>query len=114
MGNTNGVASVPGRVWLVTGCSSGFGRELVTAILSRGDRVIATARKRSDLEYVKTMPGSTDKFYPLELDVTMPERELFAKVREAIERVGRIDVLVNNAGFVMSGVWEEIGYELAT
>ncbi|KIV99685.1 uncharacterized protein PV09_08676 [Verruconis gallopava] len=107
MGNLDFASSSP-RVWLVTGCSSGIGRELVTAILSRGDKVIPTVRRLSDLEYVNAIPGATDRLYPLELDVTMPELELSAKVRNAIAHMGRIDVLVNNAGFVMSGVWEEI------
>lgn len=109
MGSANVKSSVP-RVWLVTGCSSGLGRQLVMAILARGDKVIPTVRRLSDLEYIYSMDGVTDKFYPLELDVTMPERELLAKVREAITHMGRIDVLVNNAGFVISGVWEEIRY----
>jgi NAD(P)-dependent dehydrogenase (short-subunit alcohol dehydrogenase family) len=104
------MASISSRVWLVTGCSSGLGRELVNAILNRGDKAIATVRRLSDLEYVYAIPGVADRFHPVELDVTMPERELAARVREAIAQMGRIDVLVNNAGFVMSGVWEEIRY----
>ncbi|KAF1817467.1 NAD(P)-binding protein [Eremomyces bilateralis CBS 781.70] len=96
------------KVWLVTGCSSGLGRELVTAILGRGDKVIPTARKLSDLEYMYSLDGAADNVHPIELDVTMPERELYIKIRGAVGHLGHIDVLVNNAGFVFSGVWEEV------
>ncbi|KAK1763976.1 hypothetical protein QBC33DRAFT_548460 [Phialemonium atrogriseum] len=93
--------------WLVTGCSSGFGRCLVPAIIARGDRVIATARRLSDLEYVKGIPRAK----ALELDITAPESVVHAKVDEAISSFGGLDVLVNNAGYVLSGVWEELSEE---
>ncbi|RNJ59135.1 hypothetical protein D7B24_003228 [Verticillium nonalfalfae] len=93
-----------GRVWLITGCSSGFGRELVKAATSRGDKVIATARKVRDLDYCL---GTTNAKV-LELDVTAPQSELDAKIQEAVALFGRIDVMVNNAGYVLSGVWEEL------
>ncbi|EKG17498.1 Short-chain dehydrogenase/reductase SDR [Macrophomina phaseolina MS6] len=107
MDGADAISSIP-RVWLVTGCSSGLGRELVIAILARGDKVIPTARSLSDLDYIHAINGVADRYHPLELDVTMPELELLVKVRKAVAHMGRIDVLVNNAGFVMSGVWEEI------
>lgn len=91
-------------VWLITGCSSGFGRELVLAAASRGDRVIATARRMEDLDYCKPIAGVR----ALDLDVTRPQAYLDAKVRVAIEIFGGLDVLVNNAGYVLSGVWEEL------
>jgi NAD(P)-dependent dehydrogenase (short-subunit alcohol dehydrogenase family) len=109
MDEDNAVSSVP-RIWLVTGCSSGLGRELVRSILVRGDKVIATARSLADLDYIHAMDGVADRCHHLELDVTMPERELAVRVRKAVAHMGRIDVLVNNAGFVMSGVWEETRY----
>ena len=91
-------------VWLITGCSSGFGRELVLAASARGDRVIATARRIQDLAYC----DGASNVKALELDVTAPQDHLDAKVREAVGLFGGIDVLVNNAGYVLSGVWEEL------
>ena len=99
------------RVWLVTGCSSGLGRHLACAILARGDRVIATARRLSDLHYVSSQEGGKDRAHCITLDVTAPYDEICAKINHAIEHFGRIDVLVNNAGFVVSGVWEELRYD---
>lgn len=92
------------KVWLVTGCSTGFGRALVPAILARGDKVIATARRISDLEYLQDVAGAK----ALQLDVTASEEVIRHKADEATELFGRIDVLVNNAGYVLSGVWEEV------
>lgn len=91
-------------VWLITGCSSGLGRELVLAAAARGDRVIATARRMQDLDYCEAIGGVK----ALELDVTCSQADLAAKVREAIQLFGGLDVLVNNAGYVLSGVWEEL------
>lgn len=104
---SSAIMSSEDRVWLITGCSSGFGRELVSAAASRGDRVIATARKIEDLDYCQ----SISNLQALQLDVTSSQAELDAKIREAIAMFGRIDVLVNNAGYVLSGVWEELRYE---
>jgi NADP-dependent 3-hydroxy acid dehydrogenase YdfG len=92
------------KVWLVTGCSSGFGRMLVPAITSRGDRVIATARKLSDIQHLQ----HHERVKVLQLDVTAPEDVLEQRVDEAISMFGTIDILVNNAGYVLSGVWEEL------
>lgn len=101
------VSTIPSRsplVWLVTGCSTGFGRTLVPAILARGDNVIATARKLSDLSYVDELKGAK----ALQLDVTATEDIIREKVETAVNLFGGINVLVNNAGYVMSGVWEEV------
>lgn len=92
------------RTWLVTGCSAGFGREFVSAIVARGDQVIATARNLTSLDAFSGQVGVKQ----LQLDVTASQLELDEKIREAISFFGKIDVLVNNAGFVGSGVWEEI------
>ena len=94
------------RVWLITGCSSGFGRELVLAASACGDKVIATARRIADLEYCQTISSVRS----LVLDVTASQADLDVKVQEAVKEFGRLDVLVNNAGYVLSGVWEELGY----
>jgi len=89
------------RVWFITGASSGFGQAIAAAALDRGDRVVATARRTDALE-----PLDGERVLPVALDVTRPEdRE--AAVRQAVERFGRIDVLVNNAGRTQVGAVEE-------
>jgi NAD(P)-dependent dehydrogenase (short-subunit alcohol dehydrogenase family) len=90
------------RVWLITGASSGFGRAIADAALERGDAVVATARRTealSDLEGVERARVAS-------LDVTdAGQRE--AVIADALERFGRIDVLVNNAGRTQVGAVEE-------
>jgi NAD(P)-dependent dehydrogenase (short-subunit alcohol dehydrogenase family) len=92
------------KVWLVSGCSSGFGRMLVLAILARGDNVIATAHRLSDLDYINGVDGAK----ALQLDVPSSEDIFSTKAAEAINTFGHVDVLVNNAGYGSSGVWEEV------
>jgi len=91
-------------VWLITGTSSGFGKELSLALLERGDKVIATARSRSltKLSDLKERGANT-----LELDVTAPLGQLHAVAKTAIAIHGKIDVVVNNAGYVAFGALEE-------
>lgn len=91
--------------WLITGCSSGFGQEFVQQILDRGDRVIATARRPQKLAHLEAMGA-----HLLELDVTSPQETINAVVANAIKLAGPIDVLVNNAGFVAAGSWEDLEY----
>jgi NAD(P)-dependent dehydrogenase (short-subunit alcohol dehydrogenase family) len=100
--------SASARVWLVTGCSSGFGRHLVSAIIARGDKVIATARRISDLDYIAEIDPTHEQALAITLDVTDPFDQVRDAVDKAIAHFGSIDVLVNNAGFVVSGVWEEL------
>ncbi|KAH9210448.1 oxidoreductase,short chain dehydrogenase-like protein [Leptodontidium sp. 2 PMI_412] len=89
-------------VWLVTGCSSGFGSAFVHEILSRGDKVIATGRNASTkLAHL----GDTGAAI-LDLDVTAPQEEIDEKIKQAIAVYGQIDVLVNNAGYVQLGFVE--------
>jgi NAD(P)-dependent dehydrogenase (short-subunit alcohol dehydrogenase family) len=90
------------RVWLITGTSSGFGRALAEAALDRGDRVVATARDPGQLSSL----AADDGVHALALDVTDPAQRLSA-VDQAIEKFGRIDVLVNNAGRTQVGAVEE-------
>lgn len=92
------------RIWLITGCSQGFGRIFVEEISSRGDKVIATARNKSAIVDLERLEGVKT----MQLDVTSSQEELNARVTEAIEIFGAIDILVNNAGYVLSGVWEEL------
>lgn len=90
------------RVWLITGCSTGFGRELVRQILDRGQRVVATARTPSALDEFASHPQAVIA----KLDVTVPE-QVNAVVRNTQARFGRIDVLVNNAGYGYLAAIEE-------
>lgn len=96
---------ISNKVWLITGCSSGFGRILAEMALARGDRVIATARKVEQLADLKAQRSG--QLLTLALDVTDP-----ASINDAMARAetafGRIDVLVNNAGFGLVGAVEEL------
>jgi len=90
------------RVWFITGASSGFGREFAEAAFERGDSVFATARKTDALAYA----AEHERGEVIALDVTdAGQRE--AATSEAIDRFGRIDVLVNNAGRTQVGAVEE-------
>jgi NAD(P)-dependent dehydrogenase (short-subunit alcohol dehydrogenase family) len=91
-------------VWLITGCSTGFGRELARAVLERGHRVVVTAR---NAEAVRDLAAGREAQALVQaLDVTDPV-QVDAVVRAAEERFGRIDVLVNNAGIGYFGAVEE-------
>ena len=86
---------VDNKVWLITGCSTGFGRALAEAVLNKGDYLIATARKPEQLDALINHYPDTAK--ALRLDVTLSQ-DIKAAVDSAIDTFGRIDVLVNNAG----------------
>jgi NAD(P)-dependent dehydrogenase (short-subunit alcohol dehydrogenase family) len=93
------------RIWFITGASRGFGRSFTQAALAAGDRVAATARDTSSLDDLTAEHG--DAVLPIELDVTDRDAA-FAAVRHANERLGRLDVVVNNAGYGVSGAIEEL------
>jgi NAD(P)-dependent dehydrogenase (short-subunit alcohol dehydrogenase family) len=92
------------RVWLITGASSGFGQAIAEAALAAGDTVVATARRTAAVEAV--VAAHPDRAHGLALDVTDADR-IGEVVSEVLHRVGRIDVLVNNAGHTQVGAVEE-------
>jgi NADP-dependent 3-hydroxy acid dehydrogenase YdfG len=101
----NGTSS---EVWFVTGSSRGLGRAFTEAVVAAGHRVVATARKTTDVSYLADRYGSRVKV--VALDVTRPEQALGA-VKEAVDAFGRIDVLVNNAGYANIDSAEDIALD---
>lgn len=92
------------KVWFITGCSTGFGRHLAQEVLQKGDKVAVTARNTND---VKDLSDKyPDTAFAITLDVTKPE-QVTAAVKQAVEKFGTIDVLVNNAGIGYFGAIEE-------
>ncbi|MFF7071072.1 SDR family oxidoreductase [Streptomyces pseudovenezuelae] len=98
------------KTWFITGASRGFGRIWAEAALSRGDRVAATARRPESLKPLVDSYG--DSVLPLTLNVT-DRTEAFAAVRRAADAFGRLDVVVNNAGYGLFGMVEETTEEQA-
>src|SRR5262245_25565709 len=93
------------KTWFVTGASRGFGAEIAKAALRSGDRVVATARKRTVL--VDGLGPDSGQLMSVELDVSDAAQAEKA-VDAAISRFGGIDVLVNNAGYGHMGFFEEM------
>jgi len=91
------------RVWFITGSSRGLGRSLTTAVLAKGDLVAATARNPAQLNDLVAQYG--DNILPVQLDVT-DYKQVYKAIEDTIARFGRIDVLVNNAGFGIMGAAE--------
>src|SRR3954447_15546593 len=91
-------------VWLITGCSTGFGRELARLVLARGWRAVATARDKAKVQDLVADHPETG--LALSLDVT-DQASVDAAVRAAFQRFGRVDVLVNNAGYGYQASVEE-------
>src|SRR5580692_11079806 len=90
--------------WFITGCSTGFGRELARAVVARGYRAVVTARNPHQVEDI--VAGHQDRTLALRLDVTEPAQVAEA-VKRAEEHFGGIDVLVNNAGIGYFAAVEE-------
>jgi NAD(P)-dependent dehydrogenase (short-subunit alcohol dehydrogenase family) len=96
------------KTWFITGTSSGFGRQLVEQLLARGDRVAATLRKTSALDDLAAQYG--DQLWRRALDVT-DTPGLREVVGSAFAELGRIDVVVSNAGYALFGAAEEVSDE---
>lgn len=91
-------------VWFVTGCSTGFGHELAKLIVARGWRAVVTARDKTNLSSL--VEGHDATTLALDLDVTIP-KQIAAAVAAVEQKFGRIDVLVNNAGYGYQSSVEE-------
>ena len=103
--------SLQGKVWFITGASGGLGRELAELLLAQGASVVATARRTELLvDLTKAHPETA---LVLGLDVTRSE-QVDAAVAAATQRFGKIDVLVNNAGYGIVGAVEESGERRST
>jgi NAD(P)-dependent dehydrogenase (short-subunit alcohol dehydrogenase family) len=96
------------KVWFITGASKGFGREWAEEALERGDRVAATARRTETLDALVETYG--DLVLPIRLDVTDRAADV-AAVQQAAQHFGRLDVVVNNAGYGHFGMIEELTEE---
>lgn len=96
------------KIWFITGSSRGLGRSLTEAVLVNGDKVAATARNISSLNDLANT--YKDSILPLEMDVNNQEQVRQA-VAETVRHFGRIDVLVNNAGFGITGAVEAFSEE---
>ena len=91
------------NVWFITGSSRGLGRSLTAAVLAHGDRVAATARRPEQLADLVAQYG--DRILPLALDVT-DNAQITKALADAVAHFGRLDVVVNNAGFGITGAVE--------
>lgn len=92
------------RVFLITGCSSGFGQAYTQEVLNRGDYVIATARNPSFLSFKGT---DEFNFCPCRLDVT-DDRSIEDAFVTGLKKFGRVDVVCNNAGYGLNGLFESL------
>ncbi|GEP97849.1 short-chain dehydrogenase/reductase [Chitinophaga cymbidii] len=93
------------KVWFVTGASKGLGLSLVKKLLAEGYRVAATSRNADDLQ--QAVGAGPDTFLPLAMDL-VDERNVEQGIRQAAAHFGRLDVIVNNAGYGLAGALEEL------
>jgi len=92
------------KVWFITGAARGMGLEFARAVLAAGDSLVASGR---DTDRLSKALGSSSNLLTVRLDVTRPV-EAEAAVKAAVDRLGRIDVLINNAGSFFAGYFEEL------
>jgi NAD(P)-dependent dehydrogenase (short-subunit alcohol dehydrogenase family) len=93
------------KVWLITGASKGLGLALTKLVLSQGNKVIATSRNIEDFK--SSITEHQENFLPLKLDITS-DKDVKNAIQISIEKFGRIDVIVNNAGYSLVGSMEEM------
>jgi NAD(P)-dependent dehydrogenase (short-subunit alcohol dehydrogenase family) len=98
------------KIWFITGSSKGFGRVWAEAALARGDKVAATARDVSTLDDLVAKHG--DNILALKLDVT-DKKAVGETIAQAHKKFGRLDIVINNAGYGQFGAMEEISEEEA-
>ncbi len=96
------------KVWLVTGSASGLGRNIAEAVLASGDRLVATARDRVRLEDLVKKYGDQVRTAPLDV---ADEAAAYTAVQAAIDAFGRLDVVVNNAGYGDFAPFEQLSSE---
>ena len=96
------------KTWFVTGASKGVGQRLVRQLLARGDRVAATSRTLTSL--TEAMGPASTQFLPLQVDLTN-DRSVRSAIAQTIETFGKIDVVVNNAGYAQQGTVEALSDE---
>lgn len=92
------------KVWFITGASSGFGKAFAEYAITQGYKVIVTARRLDKLESIKAL--APDQVEAIKMDVN-DNAEISAAVKKTIDRFGRVDVLINNAGYGIVGAVEE-------
>lgn len=95
------------KVWFITGASKGLGLSLAKRLLTEGEKVVATSRSLEDL---KNAVGEHENFLPLILNLT-DEKNVGEGIEKAVSHFGKIDVIVNNAGYGLSGALEELSDE---
>ena len=92
------------KTWFITGASKGFGLSFVQQLLAKGDNVAATSRSIADLEKAA---GTNPNFLPLEVDLTN-EQSVATAINATVAKFGKLDVVVNNAGYGLLGALEEL------
>jgi len=97
------------RVFFITGTSTGFGKHLVQEVIDKGDIAVAAARKPESLSFSQT---TAKNFLAVKLDVTVAS-DIEAAFEKAVSTFGRVDVVVNNAGYGLGSVFEEVAEDLA-
>ncbi len=98
------IYQIKNKVWFITGCSTGFGRELAKEVLTAGYKAVITSRNVNDVQDI--VDEYPENAIAVKLDVTKAD-EIKAAIERAMEHFGRIDVLVNNAGIGYFGAIEE-------